>query len=162
MSTVIRRSVRATPHRTSTEAWAFITALIAPDPKSSARTELESVTGAASMIIASEHPADHPIVVSGNGPRVRIYCLYGENAALGDSANEKALASTAAAGDWKLSLPCAEDDLDWVQKFLREQSSRITARALGDPVPGDDEDEKSSRSQSAQTRDINLDAFLNP
>ena len=159
MSSVIRRSIRATPHRTGAEAWTTIAKLTAPDAKSSARVEMEKVAGAASMIVASEHPKDHPIVVYGSGPRVRIYCLYGEDAVLDDYANEKALPDTVVKGDWKMSLPCGEEDLDWVQKFLRERSSRITARALGDPVPGDEDEENR---QAAQNRDINLDAFLNP
>ncbi len=79
-------------------------------------------------------------MVRGKGPRVRLYCLYGDDATSGEDANEATLASVPTEGEWKLSLPCPTDDLAWVQAALKNKSTRITARDLSEPVTDEDED----------------------
>lgn len=68
------------------------------------------------------------IVVTCDGPRTRIYCLYDDDAVEGSDANEEALGFDPLAGDWAVSLPCLKDDLAWVQGALKKHSARITAR----------------------------------
>src|SRR5207245_209921 len=101
MSTVARR-VRATPERSAIYAWKFIQRLIS-EVGSDARKELDRVAGVAASLIADEAPKDHPIVVSGSGPRLRVYCLYGEDAVTGDGNNEESLTRNPTAGDWRMS-----------------------------------------------------------
>ena len=78
-------------------------------------------------------------VVYGSGPRVRLYCLYGDKAISGDGASESALAFNPTEGDWRMSLPCRADDLDWVRDALKRKSSRITARDLDESIESDDD-----------------------
>jgi hypothetical protein len=103
-----------------------------------ARSELLAVTGIAASVIADGVPKDAPIVITCAGPRTRVYCLYDEDAVSGADANEDRLGFDALKGDWRLSLPCGEDDLDWVQAALAKHSSRITVRGL-DGVVGTSE-----------------------
>jgi hypothetical protein len=131
--TVAARRIVATPARPASEAWQVIVDLLAPQ-KELARKELQSVVGIASMLIADEALKDSPAVVFGAGPRVRLYCLYGEDAVTRDRANESALPFVATEGDWRMSLPCAQEDLSWVQAALRKDSTRITARDLAESV----------------------------
>ena len=155
--TVIARYVVSEPVRLATETWAAIVNLLAPEADSNARAQMLSVSGIACSLISSEVMKDAPIVVYGSGPRVRIYCLYGEDAITGENANEKSLVSSPVTGDWAMSLPCPESDLEWVVTALKKKSTRIGARDINDPV--DDKPENSIGEKSAS---INREAFFRP
>lgn len=127
MATVVRRTVRSSPHRDTSETWGVIVDLLASS-SSEARLELQSVAGIASSIISEGTPKSSPIVVTCDGPRTRIYCTYDDDAVDGTDANENPLTYDPMEGDWELSLPCNADDLDWVNTALKEKSERISAR----------------------------------
>jgi hypothetical protein len=159
MSSVVARRIIATPARHASGAWAKIVDLIAPDQNSPARKELESVAGIASSLISEESFKDVPALVRGKGPRVRLYCLYNEDATSGENASEAALATIPTEGDWKMSLPCPTDDLEWVQAALKNKSTRITAHDLSEPVTDEDEDSQRENA-SAKAVTINREAFF--
>src|SRR5882724_3223258 len=115
--TVVARKFISVPVRSARETWSAICGILAADGNSEAARELLSVSGVASSLIAREAMTS-PIVVHGSGPRVRIYCLYHADAIDGDDSNESDLIFDATDGDWKMSLPCPTDDLDWVQAEL--------------------------------------------
>jgi hypothetical protein len=153
--TTIARRIIAEPIRTASETWMIIVDLLAPEADNEAREELLAVIGVASSLIAEEVAKDVPIVVYGSGPRVHIYCLYGENAIEGGDKNESQFTTSPVKGDWAMSLPCLDDELEWVQAALKKRSSRITARELN--APERDNDEKGTNEKSTN---INLEAFL--
>lgn len=93
-----------------------------------ARRELLSVLGIAASLIADQSPKDAPIVVTCDGPRTRIYCIFHDDAVDGSDASEDALGFDPLKGDWRISLPCPADDLSWVQNALAQNTTRITAR----------------------------------
>jgi hypothetical protein len=156
--TVVARRIIATPARSASEAWAVMVNLLAPDKNSDAWKELESVSGIASNLIADEAFHEIPGVVYGSGPRVRLYCLYGDKAIPGEGASESSLAFIPTEGDWRMSLPCPPDDLDWVRDALKNKSSRISARSLDEDVD-DREDSKSLSDPSAY--EIDRETFFN-
>lgn len=159
MSTIARK-VAATPVRLATAAWQRITDLLAPT-NATARTELASVAGIACLLITEEVMKSSPIITSGNGPRVRVYCVYGDDAIEGSTVNEAGINGSPVETDdaWKLSLPCPSEDLEWVRASLKKRSSRITARDMAETqLPGESEDD--ARSASAAT--INMESFLRP
>ncbi len=127
MSTVYSRTFRSTPFRSAQETWASIIDLLTQGRDDEKRAELTSVSGIAASLISDQSPASAPIVVTCNGPRTRIYCLYGD-ASIEDEGNEAALGFEPLGGDWAVSFPCPADDLTWVQNALKAKSSRITAR----------------------------------
>jgi hypothetical protein len=154
--TVLARVIRTTPHRPADEAWEVIVGLLAPTP-GAARDELMKVAGIATLLVAAGTPKDYKIVVWGGGPRVRISCIYDEDAITGDNANETKLARSATDGDWAMSLPCREEDLAWVTAALAKKSKRITARKLGEKLDTD-----ADEGESATAATINKEAFLRP
>lgn len=156
--TVVARRIVATPARPASDAWAVIVELLAPDKRSDARRELESVTGIASNLIADEAFESAAGVVYGSGPRVRLYCLYGDKAISGDRASESALAFNPTEGDWRMSLPCPAEDLAWVREALKERSNRITARDMDEDV--EEEGDSEGRKASAGF-EIDTEAFFN-
>lgn len=128
MTTVVSRTIRAIPHRDAPATWQLIVDLLTHSRQSAARAELMSVAGICASIIADQGPKFAPIVVTCEGPRSRIYCIYNDDAVDGADANEEAFGFNPLKGDWAVSLPCHSDDLDWVRASLKKQSARITAR----------------------------------
>ena len=128
MGTVSSRTFRGSPQRDSSQTWTAIVDLLTRGKNDANRTELLSVAGIAASVITERGPKDSAIIVTCDGPRTRIYCLYDEDAIDGADANEDALGFDPLKGDWRLSLPCPEADLAWVQSALKKHSLRITAR----------------------------------
>lgn len=162
-ATVVTRTFVSVPERSASATWGAIIQLIAPDASGVARRELDAVAGAACSCIADEVLANDPLVVYGVGPRVRIYGLYGNDAIEGDDVNEAPLSFVPTDGDWRMSLPCLAEDLEWVQRSLKTVSSRVSARALGEPLMGDaDQAEDLSPTSSAggATLAVDRDAFF--
>jgi hypothetical protein len=126
MATLVRRRFAATPVRSASATWAAIVDVIAPRG-AQGREELLEVAGVASSLIAAEALETVPAVVSGGGPQLRIYCLYDEEAIVGDDVNEDGLSWSPTDGDWKMELPCPPQDIEWVQSALVALSERIVA-----------------------------------
>lgn len=158
MSTVIARRIVATPIRTSSEAWAVITQLLAPGADCSARAVLERASGVACSAIASEAFKGDAAVVYGNGPRVRCYCLYDDDAVSGEDTDERALPETPTEGDWRLSIPVPEEDFEWSARAIKACAPHITVRKVGDDLP----DEESTAANGRASVRVNLDRFLKP
>lgn len=158
MSTVMARRVASTPERTASETWQTIVEILAPDPDSDARAELAKAAGVACSSISSDAPKDAAFVVWGGGPRVRVYCVFGDDAITRDGVNEEALPESPTEGDWKMSIPCPPEDLKWSQAKLASVSTRISARSIEEDVP--DDDKKSAA--SARELTINVKEFLRP
>lgn len=155
---VVARRIRATPERGASDAWQVIVDLLAPKD-GTARKELLSIDGIASSIISTESPRDAAMVVRGKGPRVRIYCLYDDEAISGDEANEAALADCPTDGDWAMSLPADADDVAWVKDALAKKTARVTVREKSEAF--DDGEEQSKQAGTTEAA-INMEAFLRP
>ncbi len=138
MSTVASRAFRSTPQRDALQTWTAIVDLLTQGKTGDARSELLAVGGVAASVIADQAPKDVAIVVTCDGPRTRIYCLYDDVAIEGSDANEDALGFDPLKGGWRVSLPCQTDDLAWVQGALKKHSTRITARDLDAVVSADE------------------------
>ena len=156
MATVITRTIASVPHRTAAETWDKIVAIIAPGPESDARAELRRANGVAATSIASEAPKDDAFIIYGNGPQIRIYCAFGDDAVSGDGVNEDDLQQSATNGDWKMSIPSLPEDLDWSQRKLKADTKRITARATGEAIAANE----SKGQASASSLCVNLGEFL--
>lgn len=140
----------------ASQTWEKIVALLAPDDKSPAHAELMAASGVGAAVIASEATATDAIVVRGDGPRIRVYCLFGDDAIVGDDVSENPLVSVPTAGEWEMSIPCPVEDLDWIQKKLKSCSSQITARAVGSDVP----DQTKNLSTKSVEAAVDLEEFF--
>ncbi|MNN17267.1 hypothetical protein D3C81_1304480 [compost metagenome] len=157
MSTVVSRVIRSSPQRSTADTWSFIVDMLTKGEQGEKRDELLSVSGIASSIIAEQAAKGAAIVITCDGPRTRIYCLYDDDAlAIGDEKEDR-LGHDALKGDWAVSLPCPEDDLAWVQRALKAKSSRITARDMTQSL-GDESSGTQAATDSAFTVDV--DRFL--
>lgn len=134
MTTVVRRTMISTPQRDALATWRVIVDLLTKGKQGAERTTLLSVEGIAASVIADQAPRDAAIVVTCDGPRTRIYCLYDDDAIDGTDANEDVLGYDPLKGGWQVSLPCTADDLSWVQSALKDKTSRVVARDLAEAV----------------------------
>src|SRR5262245_44019029 len=106
---IVARHVASTSARTAVETWAKVTELFVLAVGSAVRKDVDRAVGVACAAIASEVTKDAPIVIWGVGPRVRVYCIFDEDAVTGDGVHEDALTSCPTDGDWKMSIPCAPE-----------------------------------------------------
>jgi hypothetical protein len=157
-TTVASRVLRSIPHRTATQTWNFIVEMLTRGESGpAALQELNSVAGIASSLITDQVLRAAAMVVTCDGPRTRVYCLY-DDEALGDSdAKEDALNFDPLKGAWAISLPCAEEDLDWVQRALKGKSSRITARDAKHMLG---EESEKAASASTGSMSVDMEGFL--
>ncbi|ESZ51059.1 hypothetical protein X731_03920 [Mesorhizobium sp. L2C054A000] len=157
MSTVAKRTFRSIPHRDAYDTWTAIAALLTQGRTGSDYTELMAVAGVASSLITDQTPRDAAIIVTCDGPRTRIYCLYDDDAIDGGDANEEKLGFDPLSGDWAVSLPCPAEELNWVSGALQKHSSRITARDSAEMTIGT---EKSAATAGATGLVLNTKGFL--
>ena len=158
MATVVRRTFASTPERTASDTWTQIVKLLAPDSNTASHKELLSVSGVAASLISSEAPKEDAIVAYGNGPVVRVYCVFDDAAINKEDVDESPLTKVPTEGDWKVSLPCAEEDLKWTNKKLASLSKKISARACGEAV--EYEETKGESKKAASSASINLNEFF--
>jgi cellulase/cellobiase CelA1 len=155
MSSLFARRVASAPVRTAVQTWARIVEIVAPNPENPAREELAKVLGTACASIASEAPKEAPIVIWGGGPRVRVYCVFDEDAITQDGINEDALPKSPTEGDWRMSIPFLADDVAWSAASLAAASSRVSARSVDDDVADEE-----PLAASTMPLSINLAEFL--
>ena len=82
MTSLVSRTFTSTPGRDAMATWTAIVDLLTKGRSTSARNELLAVSGVAASVIADHAPKDHAIVVTCDGPRTRIYCIYDDDADL--------------------------------------------------------------------------------
>jgi hypothetical protein len=151
MNPVASRTFASTPRRDAAQTWTAIVDLLTGGKDGPARKELCAVAGVAASTIADHAPRDDAIIVTCDGPRTRIYCLFDNDAIEGSDANEDPLGFDPLNGDWRVSLPCLKEDLSWVQGALKKHGSRITAREPGADVA------KAEETQTSQAHTLTFD-----
>lgn len=160
MSKVLARRVASMPERTASLTWTQIATLLAPNPMSDARREIDSVQGVGASSIASEAPDNDAIVVHGGGPRVRVYCVFGDDAITRDGVNEDPLPRSSTGDGWRMSIPFPSEDVEWASKELAARSSRITARAVGTNIEVEKDDDSQSGQATSRFGSIDTEEFF--
>lgn len=130
----VMRRVVSTPVRSATDTWTAITALLAPDPTSPARRELNRISGLACAAISSEALRHDPLELRSRGIAVRIYCLHGEDAIMTPGYDLHEFAWCPTDGEWQMSIPCEAADVRWLNRELATLSENVIFRASGETV----------------------------
>jgi len=155
MSTVARRFV-ASPVRLSSAVWRNISNLIAGTD--AAALEFANVAGVASSLINDEMFANNPMVIKNKGPRLRVYCLYGDNAISEDDKNEDKLSWDPTAHEWHVFLPCSGEEFDEFTDLLQGKSNKFTVYNVEKGVP-DSEPRDGDVGNSSAQMSANWDEF---
>jgi hypothetical protein len=153
--TVVVRRMASSPVRISSDVWSAITALVCRGDKA-AIAEFEKVKGVASCLINDEAFANSPMSLKNDGPRLRLYCVHGDDAVSGE-VKESPLSWDPAKGDWTAYLPCLSDDVEVMKKTLRGKSSHFEIYDVEKGVP--DEEKAEATSTANEKSAINWEAF---
>jgi hypothetical protein len=148
----IRRDVASVPVRSAKETWRAIVQLVTGSG-SVDKAQLEAAASVMESVIADELPATVPIVFKGAGPRVLIYCLYNEEA-MEAGLGVDTLGTNPTAGNWKMTAPSEDEDVDWMNQTLEARAPRIRVHAAGEEPSDADADD----SRSAAVVEIDWDA----
>ena len=114
----VRRNIASIPARSAAETWAAIVDLV-KGADSVDTAQLDAAASIMQSLIADEQPAAVPIVFSGSGPRVLIYCVYNEEA-MESGLKIDSLPSNPTQGDWRMTAPCENDDVAWMNKTSKD------------------------------------------
>lgn len=138
----VRRDIRSIPHRSAGDTWKEIIELIT-DHDSKDKQQLEAASGVLGSLITDRHPENEPIVLSGSGPRLVIYCTYmGE--AMGGTDNLDALGWNPTKGDWAMHVPCDIENLVWVTAKLKIVAPRVHAYDVAEGFEKETTEKKSA------------------
>jgi hypothetical protein len=138
----VRRDIASIPIRSAAETWQAITTLITGGGSVDADT-LAKAASVMESLIADEYPATVPIVVKGNGPRLVIYLLYGEDAMEAGTSIDAISWNPTGGPSWSMSAPSEAADVGWMNSTLQFRAPRILIHDLASP-PADDDDEPAS------------------
>ncbi len=132
--TTIARRFAARPVRTSIEAWAAVRDALCQD-NNPAVDEFDRIQGVAASVISSNLPAAHPFVFIGEGPRVRVFMVYDNQALEGEDLNESPLVSSPFRSSWTGWVPALPDEIELVQTHLRRMSDCFVAYNVNHDLP---------------------------
>ena len=135
----IRRDIASVPARSARDTWRAIVDLVTGSDTVD-RDQLDAAASIMESVIADEQPASVPIVFKGAGPRVVVYCLYDEDA-MEAGHDIDPLITNPTAGDWRATALCENDDVDWMNRSLKERAPRILVHAADEAFPDGDETE---------------------
>jgi hypothetical protein len=134
----IRRDIASLPARTSKETWGAIVKLIT-GADSINTAQLEAATSVMCSVIADEHSASAPIVVKGGASRLVIYTVHGADAMEAGLAVDKLSCNPTASDAWAITVPCSEEDVEWMSKALKERAPSITVYDVNEKPDADGE-----------------------
>ena len=153
---VATRKFAASPKRNAAETWTAIMAAIAPN-NDSVKSVLASVTGVAASVIAEGTPSSFPITVVGSGSRLRVYCLYDEDAVTAEEAHEDPLSWNIFESEWKIHFPADEVNFEPLKKILEGRGGQFVAYKIGEVIKG----EESASSSPLPPLTINTERLRN-
>lgn len=154
----VRRDVSSIPLRSATETWQEIIDLITGAGSKDVQ-QLKSANGVMGSIITDEHPANRAIMLEGVGAQLRIYCRYGLKA-VEEGEKIDSLTWNPTAGDWKMHVPCDEENLEWVKNSLAASSPRIKVFNVADAERAEEEETSSSTNGNVIKVDWNIRGSL--
>jgi hypothetical protein len=155
--TVVVRRIAACPARISSEVWSVIIRLVCRGDKK-AEAEFEKVRGAAACLINDESFSSSAMSVRNEGPRLRVYCVYGDDAVANEDIKEEALTWNPTKGDWKAYLPCLSDDVEVMTKLFQGKSDHFEIYDVAKGVP-DEETKVEASAPDHEKSAVNWEAF---
>jgi hypothetical protein len=140
----------------SSATWKAISALICKQDIA-AGSEFEKVAGVASSLINERFFAEHPLVLKNRGPRLRIYCVYGEDATTSDGVNEDELSWSPTENEWHAFLPCSEEQEEEMAAHIKRKSAKFSIYNIETGVPDDETNDVNE--SAATTASVDWEAF---
>lgn len=149
----IRRDIASIPQRSAAETWAKYKALVTGSGSADS-TQFDAAASVMTSLITDEACKERPLTLTGVGNRLVVYLRHGQEAleAGGDVAP---LNWNPTAGDWRLFVPCPEDQLAWAKKTLSARASRFVVLGPDEEIP----DDASRADRGKATVEVNWEAI---
>ncbi|MGE0875210.1 MAG: hypothetical protein AB7O31_11140 [Burkholderiales bacterium] len=126
----VKRDIASIPLRSGDETWAEYRQLVT-GPGSVDAVQFDAAATVMTSLITDEAFRDEPLNLSGVSHRLVVYLLHGHDA-LEAGANIDKLAWNPTAGDWKLFVPCPEEQFEWAKKTLAARAPRFVVLKPGE------------------------------
>jgi hypothetical protein len=133
----VKRDIASIPLRSAEDTWAEYTKL-ATGRDSVDAGQFDAAATVMTSLIIDEAFRDDPLTLTGVSHRLVVYLLHGHDA-LEAGANIDKLAWNPTAGDWKLFVPCPEEQYDWAKKTLATRAPRFVVLKPGEKVKEEDD-----------------------
>ena len=149
----VRRDIASIPLRSAVGTWTEYKKLVT----GAGSVDVGQFDAAASVItslITDEGFKDEPLTLTGVSHRLVVYILHAHDA-LEAGANIDKLAWNPTAGDWKLFIPCPEEQYDWAKKTLATRAPRFVVLKPGEKVKEEEEDADTAKAAV----DVNWEVF---
>lgn len=119
----VKRYISSIPLRSAEDSWDEICDLTTGEDSVDVK-QLEDAASVVHSLIADEIFQDAPITITGVSHRLIIYLRYRHDA-LEEGEDVDDLQWNPTAGDWKMYIPCNDDNFEWVRKILRKRAPRM-------------------------------------
>lgn len=149
----VRRDISSIPQRSAEETWRTIKDLVT-GPGSVDAGQFDAAATVMASLITDEAFKDEPLTFAGVSHRLVIYLLHGQDAMENGNGVDK-LAWNPTAGDWKLYVPCPEDQYEWAKKTLATRAPRFVILEPGEKP----KDEEEAKTEQAQAVSVNWSVF---
>jgi hypothetical protein len=134
----IRREIASIPLRSAAETWSTFKSLVTGAGSIDAE-QFDSAASVMTSLITDEAFKDEPLTLTGAGHRLVTYLHYGHEA-LETGMGIDTLSWNPAAGDWRLYVPCPEEQFEWVKKTLAARAPRFIVVEPGHEIHDDSSD----------------------
>jgi hypothetical protein len=128
----VRRDIASIPLRSAEATWAEYTNLVTGSG-SGDTAQLDAAATVMASLIVDEAFRDEPLTLTGVSHRLVVYLLHGHDALEAGSGIDR-LAWNPTAGDWKLFVPCPEEQYTWAKKALATRAPRFVVLKPGEKV----------------------------
>lgn len=149
----VRRDIASIPLRSAADTWAEYKKLVT-GAGSVDVGQFDAATSVMTSLITDEAFKDEPLTLTGVSHRLVVYLLHGHDA-LEAGANIDKLAWNSTAGDWKLFVPCPEEQYGWAKKTLATRAPRLVVLKPGEKVKEEEEDAGAAKAAV----DVNWEVF---
>ena len=133
----VRRDIASIPLRSAEETWTEYKKLVTGAGSVDAG-QFDAAATVMTSLITDEAFRDEPLTLTGVSHRLVVYLLHGHDA-LEAGADIDKLAWNPTAGDWKLFVPCPEEQCDWAKKTLAARAPRFIVLKPGEKVKEEEE-----------------------
>jgi hypothetical protein len=134
----VRRDIASIPLRSAVDTWAEYKKLVT-GTESVDMGQFDAAASVMTSLITDEDFKDEPLTLTGVGDRLVVYLLHGHDALEAGASIDK-LAWNPTAGDWKLFIPCPEEQFDWAKKTLATRAPRFVILKPGEKVKEEEKD----------------------
>lgn len=135
----IRRDIASIPLRSAAETWTAFKDLVT-GAGSTDTGQFDAAASVMASLITDEAFKDEPLTLTGVGNRLVTYLSYGHEA-LEMGAGIDKLSWNPTAGDWRLYVPCPNEQFDWVKKTLALRAPRFIVVEPGYKIDIADDDD---------------------